>query len=55
MKNRGLHYNRHRYYAPHCARYISQDPISLAGVENAYSYVANPITWIDPLGLNEVC
>ena len=51
----GLHYNRHRYYAPHCARYISQDPISLAGVENAYSYVANPITWIDPLGLNEVC
>ena len=25
------------------------------GSENAYSYVANPITWIDPLGLNEVC
>ncbi|WP_181414276.1 RHS repeat-associated core domain-containing protein [Frischella perrara] len=51
----GLHYNRHRYYDPHCARYISQDPIGLAGGENAYSYVANPITWIDPLGLNEVC
>ena len=51
----GLHYNRHRYYDPHCARYISQDPIGLAGGENAYSYVANSITWIDPLGLNEVC
>ena len=51
----GLHYNRHRYYDPHCARYISQDPIGLAGGENAYSYVANPITWIDPLGLDEVC
>ena len=25
------------------------------GGENAYSYVANPITWIDPLGLDEVC
>ena len=29
----GLHYNRHRYYDPHCARYISQDPIGLAGGE----------------------
>ncbi len=51
----GLHYNRYRYYDPHCARYISQDPIGLAEGENAYSYVANPITWIAPLGLNEVC
>ena len=51
----GLHYNRHRYYDPHCARYISQDPIGLAGGGNAYSYVANPISWIDPLGLDEVC
>ena len=25
------------------------------GGENAYSYVANPISRIDPLGLNEVC
>ena len=48
----GLHYNRYRYYDPHCARYISQDPIGLAGGENAYSYVANPISRIDPLGLN---
>nr|WP_309146359.1 RHS repeat-associated core domain-containing protein [Frischella perrara] len=29
----GLHYNRYRYSDPHCARYISQDPIGLAGVK----------------------
>jgi len=51
----GLHYNRHRYYDPQYARYISQHPVGLAGGENAYSYVANPISRIDPLGLNEVC
>ena len=51
MKNRGLHYNRHRYYDPHCARYISQDPIGLAGGLNFYQYVINPLTCIDPLGL----
>ena len=47
----GLHYNRHRYYDPHCARYISQDPIGLAGGLNFYQYVINPLTCIDPLGL----
>jgi RHS repeat-associated protein len=48
----GLHYNRYRYYDPYTARYISQDPIGLAGGENAYSYVPNPLAWIDPLGLS---
>jgi RHS repeat-associated protein len=47
----GLHYNRYRYYDPYTARYISQDPIGLAGGENAYSYVPDPLAWIDPLGL----
>ena len=47
----GLHYNRYRYYDPHCARYISQDPIGLAGGLNFYQYVINPLTCIDPLGL----
>ncbi|PXY95581.1 hypothetical protein DKK76_04745, partial [Frischella perrara] len=47
----GLHYNRHRYYDPHCARYISQDPVGLAGGLNFYQYVINPLTCIDPLGL----
>ncbi len=47
----GLHYNRFRYYDPDAARYISQDPIGLMGGRNLYTYVHNPITWIDPLGL----
>lgn len=28
------------------------DPIGLAGGLNLYSYVPNPLTWIDPLGLS---
>ena len=47
----GLHYNRYRYYDPHCGRFISKDPIGLAGGLNAYLYAPNPISWIDPLGL----
>nr|WP_304363258.1 RHS repeat-associated core domain-containing protein [Gilliamella apicola] len=51
----GLHYNRYRYYDPYTARYISQDPIGLVGGENAYSYVPDPLAWIDPLGLTKIC
>ncbi|OCG70679.1 hypothetical protein A9G41_04355 [Gilliamella sp. Nev5-1] len=51
----GLHYNRYRYYDPYTARYISQDPIGLAGGENAYRYVPDPLAWIDPLGLSDEC
>ncbi|MDN7875177.1 RHS repeat-associated core domain-containing protein [Burkholderia aenigmatica] len=47
----GLHYNRHRYYDPNSGRYITQDPIGLAGGLNVYQYALNPISWIDPLGL----
>lgn len=47
----GLHYNRYRYYDPQIAAYISQDPIGLAGGDNAYTYAPNPLGWIDPLGL----
>ena len=47
----GLHYNRFRYYDPDCGRFVSQDPIGLRGGDNLYQYSANPITWIDPLGL----
>ncbi|ECC1662641.1 RHS repeat-associated core domain-containing protein, partial [Salmonella enterica subsp. salamae] len=47
----GLHYNRHRYYDPGQGRYITQDPIGLAGGWNFYSYPENPIGWIDPMGL----
>ncbi|HFZ8854937.1 TPA: RHS element core protein [Salmonella enterica subsp. houtenae serovar Rough:z4,z23:-] len=48
----GLYYNRHRYYDPLLGRYITKDPIGLRGGWNAYTYPLNPITNIDPLGLN---
>ncbi|EJT9341406.1 RHS domain-containing protein, partial [Salmonella enterica] len=48
----GLHYNLFRYYAPECGRFVSQDPIGLNGGINLYSYAPNPLSWIDPLGLD---
>ena len=48
----GLHYNLFRYYAPECGRFVSQDPISIRGGLNLYQYAPNPLTWIDPLGLD---
>ncbi|WP_337927123.1 RHS repeat domain-containing protein, partial [Buttiauxella sp. S19-1] len=47
----GLHYNRFRYYDSETGQYISADPIGLAGGLNPYGYVANPLRWVDPLGL----
>ncbi|MDI1434916.1 RHS repeat-associated core domain-containing protein [Polyangium sorediatum] len=47
----GLCYNRFRYYDPETGRYISKDPIGLAGGIEAYAYVEDPLAWIDPLGL----
>ncbi|HEY0778073.1 MAG TPA: RHS repeat-associated core domain-containing protein, partial [Gemmatirosa sp.] len=47
----GLHYSRHRYYAPNEGRFVSQDPIRLAGGVNIAAYAPNPVQWIDPLGL----
>jgi RHS repeat-associated protein len=47
----GLHYNRHRYYDPHSGRFVSKDPIGLRGGINVHSYGDNPITWVDPMGL----
>jgi RHS repeat-associated protein len=47
----GLHYNYHRYYDPDTARYLTADPIGLAGGANPHAYVPNPLDWIDPYGL----
>ncbi|AJQ94755.1 RHS repeat-associated core domain-containing protein [Gynuella sunshinyii] len=48
----GLYQNFNRYYDPRTGRYISHDPIGLAGGLNVYQYCPNPIEWIDPLGLS---
>ncbi len=50
----GLHYNRYRYYDPEAGRYISPDPINLAGGVNLYAYGPNPIGWFDPMGWEHV-
>jgi len=51
----GLHYNRHRYYDPRLGRYLTPDPVKLAGGLNQYQYVPNPTGWVDPLGLSCIC
>ncbi|WP_122861727.1 RHS repeat-associated core domain-containing protein [Pseudomonas viridiflava] len=51
----GLHYNRHRYYNPGTGRFLTPDPIKLAGGLNNYQYVPNPTGWVDPLGLSSAC
>ena len=49
-RDTGLHYNTFRFYDPDIGRFISPDPIGLAGGDNLHSYSPNPIRWIDPLG-----
>lgn len=47
----GLHYNRHRYYDPASGRFVSKDPIGLAGGINVYQYAPSPIQFVDSFGL----
>ena len=44
-----------RFYDPELGRYISADPIGLAGGMNLYAYVqGNPVNAVDPRGLKDV-
>ena len=50
--NTGLYFYRARYYDPQLKRFLSSDPIGLAGGLNTYSYAENsPLNFIDPYGL----
>ncbi|WP_241831216.1 RHS repeat domain-containing protein [Salinivibrio kushneri] len=47
----GLYYNVNRYYDADSGQYLSPDPIGFAGGLRPQAYVANPLEWVDPLGL----
>jgi RHS repeat-associated protein len=50
----GLYYNRARYYDPVLRRFVSEDPIGLAGGMNLYAYTGNaPLGTRDPFGLSD--
>ena len=49
----GLYFYRARYYNPGLQRFVSEDPIGLAGGVNVYGYVGgNPISFTDATGLD---
>ncbi|WP_437782823.1 DUF6531 domain-containing protein [Sorangium sp. So ce1097] len=47
----GLYYNRYRYYSPELGLYISEDPLRTGAGLHLYTYAADPLVSIDPLGL----
>lgn len=48
----GLYYNRFRYYDREGGEYLSQDKVRLAGGRKLYSYVHDPLIFIDKFGLS---
>ncbi|CAE6806629.1 RHS repeat-associated core domain-containing protein [Paraburkholderia haematera] len=46
-----LHYNRFRSYRPALGRYQQSDPAGQSGGMNLYAYGANPLVYVDVLGL----
>jgi RHS repeat-associated protein len=51
----GLYYNLNRYYDPDSGQYLSTDPIGLEGGLRTHGYVHDPMQWVDPMGLADVC
>ncbi|WP_251057312.1 putative T7SS-secreted protein [Streptomyces sp. ISL-94] len=51
----GLHHNYFRTYDPETARYLSPDPLGLGPAPNPATYVLDPLTWTDYLGLAPEC
>jgi len=50
----GLYYNQFRHYRPYLGRYLTPDPIGLAGGLNLYGYAGqNPVSRLDLLGLRD--
>jgi RHS repeat-associated protein len=48
----GFTYLRNRWYDPQSGRFLTQDPIGLAGGVNLYAYAGNnPVSFSDPFGL----
>ncbi|MFJ8030641.1 putative T7SS-secreted protein [Streptomyces sp. NPDC096032] len=47
----GLHYNYFRHYDPETARYLSTDPLGISPSPNPSTYIYNPHTLSDSLGL----
>ena len=53
--NNGLYFYRARYYDPVLKRFISEDPIGLAGGINSHAYVeGDPVNLNDPEGLKGI-
>lgn len=51
----GTHYNYFRDYDPQTGRYLTADPLGLAGGVNSYGYVGgDPLRYVDPWGLHRL-
>ena len=50
----GMYYFRARWYEPATGRFLSRDPIGLAGGLNEHSFCGNsPLNFVDPFGLSQ--